>query len=230
MTRSWTLDDGRTAGGTTGGKARARVGRGLAATAAAAAVALGLGAAPAAATPNPVTIVNGILSVTPLCQGLSRDLIVECTGFETLTPDFPVMLDLNPFGTHIVVLGAGLHADGTLPPVLHNRLQAALRVAQRYPTAPIVVTGGVPRNGVTEALAMRNWLVANGIPDFRITQEDRSRSTIENAQNTNGILLGRGATGAVVVTSPDHLQRAMIDFRSAVDARIPIAGVVAPYL
>ena len=42
------------------------------------------------------------------------------------------------------------------------------------------------------------------------------------------ILAERGANGAVVVTSPDHLQRAMVDFRVAVAGRIPIAGVIAP--
>ena len=55
-------------------------------------------------------------------------------------------------------------------------------------------------------------------------------STVGGCQtpSRDAILAQRGATSAVVVTSPDHLQRAMVDFRVAVGGRIPIAGVVAP--
>ncbi|MFD1812657.1 YdcF family protein [Rhodococcus gannanensis] len=178
---------------------------------------------------TPTTLINGVLSTVGGCQSPVRDAIVGCTRLETLTTQFPVVLDINQLGTNIVVLGAGLHADGTMRPVLISRLQAALQVARRYPLSPIIVSGGVPKNGVTEAGAMRGWLIANGIPWFRITEENTSRSTVENARNTNGILAGRGATSAVVVTSPDHLQRAMVDFRTAVAGRIPVAGVVAPF-
>ncbi|MGO4204879.1 YdcF family protein [Rhodococcus sp. TAF43] len=177
---------------------------------------------------SPTTLVNGALSVVGGCQTPVRDLIVSCTRLETLTTQVPVMLAINPFTTNIVVLGAGLFPDGTMRPVLESRLRAALQLAQQYPLAPIIVSGGVPQSGVTEAQAMRQWLVANGVVPFRITEENTSRSTVENAANTNVILQQRGAVGAVVVTSPDHLQRAMVDFRVAVAGRIPIAGVVAP--
>ncbi|MCR8694710.1 YdcF family protein [Rhodococcus pyridinivorans] len=52
----------------------------------------------------------------------------------------------------------------------------------RYPELPIVVTGGVPRNDITEARAMKDWLVVRGIPPERITEETRSTSTVENAR------------------------------------------------
>ncbi len=178
---------------------------------------------------SPTTLVNGVLSMVGGCQTASRDLIVSCTKLETLTSQVPVMLALNPFTTNIVVLGAGLFPDGTMRPVLESRLEAALQLAQRFPITPIVVSGGVPQSGVTEARAMRQWLEAHGVPGIRITEEGTSRSTVENAANTSTILEQRGATGAVVVTSPDHLQRAMVDFRVALGGNMPIAGVVAPY-
>lgn len=193
----------------------------------AAAAALGSTAGPAHADPAVDTIVNGALSITPFCQGTIDELIIACTELERLTTRMPVMLDLNPIGTHLVVLGAGLTEEGTIRPVLEERLEAALAAAQRYPTAPIVVTGGVPRNGITEARAMKDWLVARGVPAERITEEPESTSTVENASFTNEVLLERGATGAVLVTNRDHLGRAMINFRQAVDARIPVAGIVA---
>lgn len=178
---------------------------------------------------TPTTLVNGVLSTFGGCQTPIRDTIVDCTRLESLTTQFPINLDVNQLGTNIVVLGAGLLPDGSMRPLLVSRLDAALQVARRYPLSPIIVSGGAPRNGITEAGAMRAWLIANGIPPFRITVEDTSGSTVENARNTNGILTRNGATSAVVVTSPDHLQRAMVDFRTAVAGRIPIAGVVAPF-
>ncbi|TJZ80238.1 YdcF family protein [Rhodococcus oryzae] len=199
----------------------------LAATAIAAAAGAVLPAT-ANADVTPTTLVNGVLSTIGGCQTPSRDAILACTRFETLTTQFPVVLDLNPFGTNIVALGAGLFPNGTMRPVLESRMQATLQVAHRYPLSPIIVSGGVPQNGITESRAMRDWLIGHGIPAFRITEEYTSRSTVENARNTNAILAQRGATSAVVVTSPDHLQRAMVDFRVAVGGRIPIAGVVAP--
>lgn len=178
---------------------------------------------------TPTTLVNGVLSTFGGCQTPLRDTIVDCTRLESLTTQFPINLDVNQLGTDIVVLGAGLLPDGSMRPLLVSRLDAALQVARRYPLSPIIVSGGAPRNGITEAGAMRAWLIANGIPPFRITVEDTSGSTVENARNTNDILARNGATSAVVVTSPDHLQRAMVDFRTAVAGRIPIAGVVAPF-
>ncbi|MFC4603947.1 YdcF family protein [Rhodococcus kronopolitis] len=178
---------------------------------------------------SPTTLVNGALSTFGGCQSPVREVILVCTRLETLTTQSPVALALNPVGTNIVVLGAGLFPNGTIRPVLESRLRAAQLLAQQFPFSPIIVSGGVPQSGVTEARAMRDWLVANGIGADRITEEGTSRSTVENAQNTNRILAQRGAAGAVVVTSPDHLQRAMVDFRVAVAGRIPIAGVVAPF-
>ncbi|SEM21931.1 YdcF family protein [Rhodococcus maanshanensis] len=199
----------------------------LAATAIAAAAGAALPAT-ASADVTPTTLINGVLSTVGGCQTPFREAILTCTRLETLTPQFPVVLDLNPFGTNIVALGAGLFPNGTMRPVLESRMQATLQVAHRYPLSPIIVSGGVPQNGITESRAMRDWLIGHGIPAFRITEEYTSRSTVENARNTNAILAQRRATSAVVVTSPDHLQRAMVDFRVAVGGRIPIAGVVAP--
>ena len=177
---------------------------------------------------SPATIANGILSTTPSCMNGPRDALLDCARREVLTAEAPVMLQLNPIGTHIVVLGAGLFPDGTIRPVLDGRLRGALTLAQQFPYTPIVVSGGVPRAGVTEAQAMADWLVAHGVHPGRIIQEGASRSTVENARNTTAILAGRGASGAVVVTSPDHLQRAVVDFRAAAGGRYPIAGVIAP--
>ncbi|MDI9913922.1 YdcF family protein [Rhodococcus sp. IEGM 1379] len=206
---------------------RTSVLKGIAAAALVAAAGVGLSPATASADITPVTVVNGVLSVFGGCQSTVREVVVVCTGAESLTRRSPLLLDLNPAGTNIVVLGAGLFDDGTMRPMLVERLQAALEVAHQYPAAPIITSGGAPKSGITEAKAMRDWLVANGIDPARITEEGRSGSTVQNAQNTAQILADRRASGVVVVSSANHVERAMIDFRMAVGGGIPVAGVIA---
>ena len=51
----------------------------------------------------------------------------------------------------IVILGYGLKPDGTMRTILHTRVLTGLAVARICPEAPVIVTGGNPRNGNTEA-------------------------------------------------------------------------------
>ena len=112
----------------------------------------------------------------------------------------------------IVVLGYGLNQNGTMAPELVKRVSAGKSQADATPALPIVVTGGVPRKGITEASAMKKWLIDNEIDAARITPEDKSGSTVANAQNTASILRPLGIGNVVLVTSPSHIRRAAADF------------------
>ncbi|MFF3223782.1 YdcF family protein [Nocardia suismassiliense] len=114
--------------------------------------------------------------------------------------------------TGIVVLGYGLLPDGALRPELVNRLTAAWLQSIASPLSPIVVTGGNPQNGITEADAMAGWLIGHGVPPNRIHVEGRAGSTVQNALFSTKLLRDVGATSAVVVTSPNHIRRAVADF------------------
>jgi len=116
-------------------------------------------------------------------------------------------------GAAVVILGFGLQPDGSLREGLVDRLRQGLAVAVEYPAMPVVVSGGNPRAGRTEAAAMREWLISNGLPAERILSEDASASTVGNAVNTAALLRRSGiGAGAVLVTSADHLRRAVADF------------------
>lgn len=123
--------------------------------------------------------------------------------------------------TGIVVLGYGLLPDGTMRPELVNRLQAAWLQAIASPLSPIVVTGGNPRAGVTEAAAMEGWLIGHGIPASRVMAEHQAGSTVGNALKASAMLRDAGATSAIVVTSPNHIRRAVADF---IVAGMPVVG------
>lgn len=142
--------------------------------------------------------------------------------------NFPVT-DQVPVGVApdsvIVILGFGLLDDGGLRPILTQRLHKGLDVAAAYPHMPVLVSGGNPRGGRTEAAAMRDWLVENGLPVERVHLEADSMSTVGNALNSAALIRSRDlGSGAVLVTSSDHLRRSVADFLTA---GIPLWAVLA---
>jgi uncharacterized SAM-binding protein YcdF (DUF218 family) len=115
----------------------------------------------------------------------------------------------------IVVLGYGLNPDGTMRPILRRRVMTGLIVAQFFPQSPIIVTGGNPQNGKTEAGQMRNMLQLLGFPGNRIIVEDRANSTVQNAQFSVPLAKQAGTSGIVLVTSTTHQDRADGNFADA---------------
>lgn len=115
----------------------------------------------------------------------------------------------------IVILGYGLTPEGTMRPVLRRRVLTGRAAAQAFPQAPIIVTGGNPQAGHTEAERMRAMLLMLGVPDRRIIVEDRATSTVQNARFSVPLARQAGATGIILVTSSTHQGRADRDFTDA---------------
>ncbi|GAB3690668.1 YdcF family protein [Corynebacterium nasicanis] len=124
--------------------------------------------------------------------------------------------------TPIVVLGERLNDDGTLRPNLVKRLEAALQLARSRPAAEVIVTGGPTGAGHVESHAMRTWLQERG--QSRVRVEDRSTSTIDSARFTRELL--PAAPAVIVVTSDNHLPRAVVDFTLAFGPQV--AGIGSP--
>ena len=110
----------------------------------------------------------------------------------------------------LIVLGCGIRGEQVLPS-LEKRLQRALDYARQNPSVLIVVTGGQGRGeSISEAEAMKRYLVERGIEEARILKEDRSTSTEENFVFTKQLLEARfdGEYTAAVVTNSFHMCRA----------------------
>ncbi|WP_433205928.1 YdcF family protein [Nocardia sp. CA-107356] len=144
-----------------------------------------------------------------MAQGTNNVLGAIGAAIGTLPNPLPALVGPQ---TGIVVLGFGLLPDGSLRPELVNRLTAAWLQAVAAPLSPIIVTGGNPQNGISEAEAMRAWLVSKGMPASRVNVESRAGSTVQNALFSTKMLRDVGADSAVVVTSPNHIRRAVADF------------------
>ncbi|MCV7369589.1 hypothetical protein CRI77_09255 [Mycolicibacterium duvalii] len=115
----------------------------------------------------------------------------------------------------IVILGYGLKPNGTMRTILHTRVLTGLAIAQIFPEAPVIVTGGNPRNGNTEAGQMRKMLRLLGMPEHRIIVEDRANSTVQNARFSVPLAEEAGTTGIILVTSSSHQGRADGNFADA---------------
>ena len=112
----------------------------------------------------------------------------------------------------IVVLGFALNDDGSMKDELIGRLTVALETAKKYPNAYVACTGGgTAKNNpdATEADQMAAWLIEQGLDESRIIVENKSKSTVQNAQFTYAIL--RASYPQIkhlcMVTSDYHIQR-----------------------
>ncbi len=137
----------------------------------------------------------------------------------------------------IVILGNALNPDGSMRDELIDRLKTGLACAKQYPNAWVVCTGGGTAENnkdVTEAGAMGAWLLDHGLEENRLILEDRSLSTIENAQYTLDIL-GRerpGVHSLAIVSSDFHVARGALLFETVSlmekqDARV-VSNCAAP--
>lgn len=117
--------------------------------------------------------------------------------------------------TAIVTLGYALDDNGKMNPILIKRLEKTLEAAKLNPKSFIVVTGGVPKNNVTEAILMKAWLIKHGIKEALIVVETYARSTVENALYSTDILATRGIDATMIISSASHVRRAITLFKLA---------------
>ena len=132
----------------------------------------------------------------------------------------------------IVVLGGGLlHAeDGSIRPSPTTSLRAAAAAElalKHFPKSTVIVSGRGRHADYsdTEAEHMARILEQSKVERSRILLEGESRDTIGNAVLVAGrFLYKEQPRPVIVVTSPFHIERALICFRGALGPDWPISG------
>ncbi len=114
-------------------------------------------------------------------------------------------------GDLLIVLGAGLY--GSQPSAsLISRLQMARDYLECHPQAVAILSGGQgPGEDISEAEAMRRYLVQSGIANDRLLLESRSTNTRENLLYSRELLTNEEHTTQVslaIVTNDFHQYRA----------------------
>lgn len=124
----------------------------------------------------------------------------------------------------IVVLGGAISPDVSAArgavalDEAAERLTVAAELARRYPNARIIYSGGTNALFVDEAAEAPfavQQLQALGVARERITAEEQSRNTIENAVFSRLIANPKPGQHWLLLTSAYHMPRAMAAFRAA---------------
>lgn len=110
----------------------------------------------------------------------------------------------------VIVLGAAVHGD-KVTWVLENRLNTAMEYLQEHPNAICVVSGGQGAGEtVTEASAMKKYMVERGMDESRIYTEEQAKNTMENFEFSKAIIDEVAGANAKIafVTTNFHVYRA----------------------
>ena len=142
-------------------------------------------------------------------------------------------LGLTGYGTTVGLVVSGMYArvqdcdtvivlgclvNGEKPSLLLKyRIDAAAEYLEAHPEAVCIVSGGMgERESITEASCMKRELVALGIDESRIYEEDRSTDTRENIAYSKEIIETEGLSDRVaIITNDFHVYRGRMLARQA---------------
>jgi uncharacterized SAM-binding protein YcdF (DUF218 family) len=123
----------------------------------------------------------------------------------------------------IVVLGGAIDPDFTAAHGIDlneaaERLTVIPQLARTYPAARIIYSGGNGRlvlRDRSEAEVAAPLIESFGVPADRLTLEDKSRNTWENAVYSKALARPQPGERWLLVTSASHMPRAIGSFRQA---------------
>jgi uncharacterized SAM-binding protein YcdF (DUF218 family) len=156
--------------------------------------------------------------------------ITALTLIDLFSPDVPpVMSQADARGaTAIVLLGAGMEVHrsrggsyGAPTRGGSMRVLEAARLHTLLGGVPIVATGGLGSSQYSEAGLMAYQLEQLGIPADKIIKEEKSTNTRDHALLVPPLLKQHGIEQFVLVTSQQHIARALAAFRAVGANPIP---------
>lgn len=158
-------------------------------------------------------LINGVISMVYL--------YVECMLIGTVIANIlAVRRKISPDVDFVIVLGCRVRRDGTPSPLLRGRLDRAIKAWREQKNANgkdmyFITSGGKGDDEpLSEAEAMKRYLIENGVPEELILTEERSTDTLENMKYSKEIINSIKAGGKVIFSTTNyHI------FRSGILAR-----------
>ncbi|WP_346928605.1 YdcF family protein [Clostridium sp.] len=113
---------------------------------------------------------------------------------------------------YVLVLGAGINKE-QVSKSLRFRLNKAIEFNKVHGDIPIIVSGGMGKGeDITEALAMKRYLVSNGVDENNIIMEEKSTNTYENFKFSKAIMENKSKEkdniSVTLITNRFHMFRA----------------------
>ena len=108
-----------------------------------------------------------------------------------------------------ILLGNRMYDDGTISDIMRARLQLAQKLLAEKKPDYMILSGGAPNKNttVTEAEAMHDYLIAQGVSPEILLKEGDSKVTSQNAKNAVPLAIGLGADTIIICSSRWHLLR-----------------------
>ena len=125
----------------------------------------------------------------------TEDYIYSLDELDTISDDYDCIL----------ILGAGVRADGSATPMLRDRLLTGIGVYKNS-KIPIFVTGDSEDESYTETVTMKKFLIENGVPESDIISDGYGLSTYESIWRAKYVY---GYNKILIVSQKYHLNRAI---------------------
>ena len=110
-----------------------------------------------------------------------------------------------------LVLGAGVHPDGTPTHLLAERLDAALKLYQAHRVSVLILSGDNRRPGYDEPMGMYHYLADRGVPTSALVPDYAGRRTYDSCWRARHVF---GLDRVTVITSSYHAPRSVFTCRA----------------
>ncbi|CAL67153.1 SanA/YdcF family protein [Christiangramia forsetii] len=106
----------------------------------------------------------------------------------------------------VIILGASVHADGKLSPILQDRVDTAIRLYKNDKVSNFLVTGDHRSDDYNEVAAMVGYLEEKGIDKKLIISDHAGLDTYDSMYRAGKLF---EVENAIVVTQKFHLPRTL---------------------
>lgn len=115
-------------------------------------------------------------------------------------------LETLPAAHTVIILGASVYSDGSLSPILQDRVDTGLKLYRNGKAKRFLLSGDNRSEDYDEVNAMRNYLIDLGVPAAHIFIDPAGIDTYDSMYRSNAIF---EVPSAIVVTQKFHLPRTL---------------------
>lgn len=120
-------------------------------------------------------------------------------------------IETVPVQSTVIILGASVHSDGRLSPILKDRVDTALQLYQQKKVSQFLVSGDHKTDDYDEVNTISNYLLARGVPKEKILLDHAGFDTYDSMYRSQAVF---GIDKAIVVTQKFHLPRTLFIARN----------------
>jgi SanA protein len=164
----------------------------------------------------------GAVIVVAGALALASNLIIAHSSSAYVAPD----VASAPEAQAAIVLGAGVHPDGTLSPMLADRMQVGVELYKAHKVKKLLLSGDHGRVNYDEVNAMLRYATDRGVPDADIFTDHAGFSTYDTMYRARDVFRVKSA---IVVTQGFHLARAVYTARAMGLEATGVAADLRPY-